>query len=76
MPVSEMTWRVFAYFTICAFGTIALVIALLTYQNQGMNTVAINIGLIIFVMLDVIFAVALAAAIMGWIGRPPPAIKY
>jgi hypothetical protein len=44
------------------------VIALVTYQNQGLDTSAINIGLAFFVLLDVIFFAALAAALKGWIG--------
>jgi uncharacterized membrane protein len=72
MPVSDMTWRFFSYFAICGFGTIALVIALITYQNRGLDTFAIYIGLMIFVILDVVFVVAMAAALKGWIGRPPP----
>jgi hypothetical protein len=71
MPVSESVMRFFAYFAICAFGTIVLVIALVTYQNQGLDTSAINIGLAFFVLLDVVFFVALAAALKGWIGRTP-----
>ncbi|GEM_PF-1750977 len=68
MPVSESVMKFFAYFAICAFGTIVLVIALVTYQNQGLDTSAINIGLAFFVLLDVIFFAALAAALKGWIG--------
>jgi len=68
MPVSESVMKFFAYFAICAFGTIVLVIALVTYQNQGLGTSAINIGLAFFVLLDVIFFIALAAALKGWIG--------
>jgi bacteriorhodopsin len=68
MPVSESVMRFFAYFAICAFGTIILVIALVTYQSQGLGTTAINIGLAFFVLLDIVFFVALVAALKGWIG--------
>lgn len=75
MSVSDMTMRFFTYFAICGFGTIALVIALITYQNQGLDTSIIKIGLAIFVVLTVVFVVAMAAALKGWIGRPPPVMK-
>jgi hypothetical protein len=68
MPVSDMAMRFFAYFAICAFGTIVLVIALITYQNQGVDTTAIKIGLAFFVLLVIVFFVALVVALKGWIG--------
>lgn len=66
---TELMLRLFGFFAIFSFGTLALFIAFTTYTNAGYNTTIIMIGLIAFILLAVIFAGALFAAFMGWIGK-------
>lgn len=66
---TELMLRLFGFFAIFSFGTLALFIALPTYTYKGYDTTILWIGLIAFIVLAVVFAGALFAAFMGWIGK-------
>ncbi len=66
---TELMLRLFGFFAIFSFGTLALFISLTTYTNAGFDTTIVKVGLIAFIILAVVFAGALFAAFMGWIGK-------
>lgn len=66
---TELMLRLFGFFAIFSFGTLALFIAFTSYKNTGYDTTIVMIGLIVFIILAVVFAIALFASFMGWIGK-------
>lgn len=66
---TELMLRLFGFFTIFSLGTVALFVAYFTYIKSGYDMTILTIGLIAFIVLAVIFAVALFASFMGWIGK-------
>jgi len=61
--------RLFGFFAIFSFGTLALFIAQRTYISSGYNSTIVTAGLVVFIVLAVVFAIALFASFMGWIGK-------
>ena len=66
---TELMLRLFGFFTIFSLGTVALFIAYYTYIKGGYDMTILTIGLIAFIELAEIFAAALFASFMGWIGK-------
>jgi hypothetical protein len=66
---TELMLRLFGFFAIFSFGTLGLFIAQRTYINNGYDASIVTGGLVVFIILAVVFAIALFAAFMGWIGK-------
>jgi hypothetical protein len=66
---TELMLRLFGFFAIFSFGTLALFIAQRTYISNGYDATIVTGGLVVFIILAVVFAIALFMSFMGWIGK-------
>jgi hypothetical protein len=66
---TELMFRLFGFFVIFSLGTVALFVAFLNYSKAGYDMTILTMGLIAFIILAVVFAGALFASFMGWIGK-------